>query len=173
MKKMMFQIRIMAIFILMAFTIGVIDVEAARRFGHQFPRGQCTWYVAKKVYIPFGGHAKTWYDKAKSRGYKTYKRGKKPVKGCIVVFKECRSYPTYGHVAYVEKRKGSKLYISEMNVKGWNVKSYRWIKMKDRNIKGFIFSKKAIKKKYKKKNKKKYKKWKKRYKKSKIWYDPR
>jgi len=39
------------------------------KFPNRFPFGWCTWYVASRRYIPWSGHARTWYYKAKAYGY--------------------------------------------------------------------------------------------------------
>jgi LysM repeat protein len=45
---------------------------------HLFPRGYCTYYVARKMKITFGGDAKYWLSNAQGAGYET---GSKPVVG--------------------------------------------------------------------------------------------
>src|SRR5262249_25164785 len=81
-----------------------------------FPFGQCTWYVATKVPIPWIGNAWQWYGAAQQAGWAT---GATPRPGAILVDWESRYY---GHVAYVEgvNADGSFL-ISEMNYVGWGV----------------------------------------------------
>jgi len=100
--------------------------------GHHFPYGYCTWYVAQRKYIPWGGNAGTWLYHAKASGYAT---GRKPRVGSIMV----SSDSWWGHVAYVEKIKGSLITISEMNYKAWGRKDYRTINYHSRSIKGFIY----------------------------------
>jgi surface antigen/LysM repeat protein len=100
--------------------------------GHSFPYGYCTWYVAQKRYVPWGGNAGTWLYNAKARGYKT---GKEPKKGAILVTSES----WWGHVAVVEKVKGNTITVSEMNYKGWGKTSTRTISTSNRVIKGYIY----------------------------------
>lgn len=100
--------------------------------GHSFPYGYCTWYVASKKYVPWGGNAGTWLYHAKAYGAKT---GKSPKKGAIVVTSES----WYGHVAIVEKVSGGNITISEMNYAGWGKVSRRTISAKSRVIKGYIY----------------------------------
>jgi surface antigen len=100
--------------------------------GHSFPWGYCTWYVATKKYVPWGGNAGTWLYNAKAYGAKT---GKKPKKGAILVTNES----WYGHVAIVEKVSGSTITVSEMNYKGFGVKSTRTLSTKSSVIKGYIY----------------------------------
>jgi surface antigen len=100
--------------------------------GHKFPYGYCTWYVAQKKYVPWGGNAGTWLYHAKAAGYST---GKTPRVGSIMVTSES----WWGHVAIVEKVSGSNITVSEMNYKGFAVKSKRTLSSKSRVIKGFIY----------------------------------
>lgn len=99
---------------------------------HRFPYGWCTWYVASRRHIPWGGNAGTWLYHAKSYGAKT---GKTPQKGAIIVTGESR----WGHVAIVEKVKGDQVTIKEMNYKGWGIVSSRNISAKSSVIKGYIY----------------------------------
>lgn len=101
--------------------------------GHKFPYGWCTWYVAQKRYVPWGGNAGTWLYHAKAQGYRT---GKTPAVGSIVVTTENRYY---GHVAYVEKVSGDTITVSEMNYVGWGKVSRRTMSASSRAIKGFIY----------------------------------
>lgn len=101
--------------------------------GHRFPYGYCTWYVAQKRYVPWGGNAGTWLYHARAMGYAT---GKTPRPGAIVVTTENRYY---GHVAIVEKVKGSSFTISEMNYVGYAKTSRRTLSTSSRVIKGFIY----------------------------------
>lgn len=101
--------------------------------GHRFPYGYCTWFVAQKRYVPWGGNAGTWLFNARAYGYKT---GKTPTVGSIVVTTEDRYY---GHVAYVEKVNKDTITVSEMNYTGWGKKSVRQLARSSRVIKGYIY----------------------------------
>lgn len=101
--------------------------------GHKFPYGYCTWYVASKRYVPWGGNAGTWLYNAKALGYKT---GKAPRVGSIVVTTENRYY---GHVALVEKVSGGEITVSEMNYVGWSKTNRRTLSTGSRSIKGYIY----------------------------------
>lgn len=101
--------------------------------GHRFPYGYCTWFVAQKRHVPWGGNAGAWLANAKAYGYKT---GKTPAVGSIVVTTENRYY---GHVAYVEKVSGSTITISEMNYAGWGKTTRRTLDKKSRVIRGYIY----------------------------------
>jgi surface antigen/LysM repeat protein len=101
--------------------------------GHRFPYGYCTWYVAQKRYVPWGGNAGAWLYNAKSAGYAT---GRAPRAGAIVVTTENRYY---GHVAIVEKVSGDTITISEMNYVGYAKRSTRTLSASSRVIKGFIY----------------------------------
>lgn len=102
---------------------------------HQFPWGQCTWYVAQKRYIPWSGHAKYWLSQAKRYGFQI---GTEPVPGAIVVTNES----WYGHVAYVEAVNGDYITISEMNGIPWWKKgklNIRVLHKNDWRIRGYIY----------------------------------
>ena len=101
--------------------------------GHRFPYGYCTWYVAQKRSVPWGGNAGTWLYNAKANGYKT---GKTPVSGAIVVTTESAYY---GHVALVESVGGGMITVSEMNYKGWGKVDRRTIPASSGFIKGYIY----------------------------------
>jgi surface antigen len=101
--------------------------------GHSFPYGYCTWYVASRKYVPWGGNAGTWLYHAKSAGYAT---GRTPRPGSIMVSSES----WWGHVAIVESVSGSSFTVSEMNYKGWAKRSTRTIETGSRIVKGFIYS---------------------------------
>lgn len=101
--------------------------------GHRFPYGYCTWYVAQKRFVPWGGNAGTWLYNAKSMGYKT---GKSPRVGSIIVTTENRYY---GHVALVEKVSGNEITVSEMNYVGWGKTNRRTLSTASRSIKGYIY----------------------------------
>lgn len=101
--------------------------------GHRFPYGYCTWYVAQKVYVPWGGNAGTWLYHAKAAGYST---GKTPRAKSIVVTTENRYY---GHVAWVEKVGDGNITISEMNYLGYAKTSRRTIPTSSRVIRGYIY----------------------------------
>ena len=100
--------------------------------GHSFPYGYCTWYVAQRRYVPWGGNAGTWLYHAKAAGYAT---GRTPRSGAIMVTSES----WWGHVAIVEKVSGSTITVSEMNYRAWGKKDYRQVDIYDRVIKGYIY----------------------------------
>ncbi len=99
---------------------------------HQFPWGWCTWYVASRRHVPWGGNAGTWLYHAKAFGAST---GRVPRPGAIMVSGESG----YGHVAIVESVKGEMMTISEMNYRGFGVVSKRTISYKSGFIRGFIY----------------------------------
>ncbi len=55
--------------------------------GHRFPYGYCTWYVAQRRYVPWGGNAGTWLAGARASGKAT---GSTPRPGAIMVSGESR-----------------------------------------------------------------------------------
>ena len=99
---------------------------------HKFPWGQCTWYVAQRRYIPWGGNAKTWMYQAPQYGFAT---GNEPRVGAIIATRE-NSY--YGHVAYVESVDGDLVTISEMHL-GRGIKKVRALNKDDWRIIGYIY----------------------------------
>ncbi|MFA6183892.1 MAG: LysM peptidoglycan-binding domain-containing protein [Parcubacteria group bacterium] len=111
---------------------GTLKLDGKGGTGHRFPYGYCTWYVAQKRYVPWGGNAGTWLYNAKARGYKT---GKAPAAGAIMVSSES----WWGHVAIVESVGKGTITVSEMNYKGWAKTSRRTIPTNSRVIKGFIY----------------------------------
>ena len=96
--------------------------------------GQCTYYVFNRmaqVGTPIShsmmGNAAEWPSYARSYGYSV---SHSPSAGSAIVFQQglAGADPTYGHVAFVEAvNADGSLYISEMNVRGLNVISYRTI----------------------------------------------
>ena len=100
--------------------------------GHRFPYGYCTWYVAQRRYVPWGGNAISWLSNARASGKAT---GSTPRPGAIMVSGESR----WGHVALVESVSGNSFTISEMNYAGFGKKSTRTISTGSRIAKGFIY----------------------------------
>ena len=99
--------------------------------GHRFPYGYCTWYVAQKRYVPWGGNAISWLSNARASGKPT---GSAPRPGAIMVSGESR----WGHVALVESVSGSSFTVSEMNYAGFGRKDYRTISTNSGVVRGFI-----------------------------------
>ena len=99
-----------------------------------FPYGQCTWYVATKVPIPWLGNAWQWYGNAQATGWAT---GATPRQGAILVDWDSRYY---GHVAYVESMNPDGSWVvSEMNFIGWGVIDQRTIHPGEVSLIGFIY----------------------------------
>ncbi|TMB92735.1 MAG: CHAP domain-containing protein [Chloroflexi bacterium] len=113
--------------------------------GNSFAYGTCTWYVATRRCIPWGGNARDWYRSAAAIGYK---EGHTPVPGAVVAFwpgGDGASW-VYGHVGYVEavgpaSGIGAGYFrFSEMNATaGWNRVDYRTLANNDSGIEGFIY----------------------------------
>lgn len=99
---------------------------------HSFPWGQCTWYVASRRHVPWGGNAGTWLYHAKAYGANI---GKAPKVGAIMVSGES----IYGHVGLVESVSGGSFTISEMNYSGFGKVDRRTISIGSRFVKGFIY----------------------------------
>lgn len=100
----------------------------------RFPFGQCTYYVATKVQIPWLGNAWQWYGAAQSAGWPV---GTTPRPGSIMVDWESREF---GHVAFVESVGGDGSWVvSEMNYVGWGVIDQRTIHPGQVPLIGFIY----------------------------------
>lgn len=95
-----------------------------------YPVGQCTWYAFNRVkqlgksvddYMGNGGE---WATKGKALGYEV---SQKPKAGWLISFKPgvAGSDARYGHVAFVEVVRPEGILISEGNVYGGTVISYR------------------------------------------------
>lgn len=109
-----------------------IKLDGKAGTGHRFPYGYCTWYVASRRYVPWGGNAGTWLYNAKVSGYST---GKTPRVGSIIVTNES----WWGHVGIVEKVSGSQITISEMNYERFAKVNRRTLSVGSRQIKGYIY----------------------------------
>lgn len=100
--------------------------------GHAFPWGYCTWYVATKVHVPWGGNAKNWLSNAKAYGAVITNYA---VAGSIVVTTDNRRW---GHVAYVESVDNNGFIVSEMNFQKFGRVNTRFIPHNSKIIRGFI-----------------------------------
>lgn len=102
-----------------------------------YPHGQCTWYVYHRM-NQFDssisgdlGDAHNWNNRAESEGYTVTHT---PKNHTAVVFEagQLGSDTQYGHVAFVEKvNDDGSIVISESNVKGLGVISFRTIDAED------------------------------------------
>lgn len=98
-----------------------------------YPHGQCTWYVYNRMahfdkYVSGDlGDARNWNNRAERKGYTV---SSTPKDHNVVVFEAGQkgSDQIYGHVAFVEKvNDDGSIVISESNVKGLGIVSYRTI----------------------------------------------
>jgi N-acetylmuramoyl-L-alanine amidase len=101
-----------------------------------FPFGQCTYYVASRRDVTWGGNAWAWFENA--NGLRP--EGHVPVEGSIVVFHD----GWFGHVALVDTvNPDGSFIVSEMNFwangGGWGRVDRRTIGGNDRSITGFIY----------------------------------
>jgi len=101
--------------------------------GHLFPWGYCTWYVATRTHVPWGGNAKNWLENARAYGAVT---SQTPSVGAIVVTTDNRRY---GHVAFVESVSENGFTVSEMNYQKFGKVNTRFIPNGSRIIRGFIY----------------------------------
>lgn len=94
--------------------------HAAQFTSRGYAFGHCTYYVAKRRPLPQNwGNARDWVRRAQAAGFTTGEYARPGAIGQT-------PYGPYGHVVYVEQVDGDRVYVSEMNYVGWNVKSYRW-----------------------------------------------
>ncbi len=100
---------------------------------HTFPKGYCTWYVATRMKITFGGNAKNWLANARASGYVVSNEA--APRTAVVTTDSAR----YGHVAYVEQVTDSAILVSEMNFEGFNKINQRWIPINSKTIRGYIY----------------------------------
>lgn len=112
-----------------------------------YPQGQCTWYVDQRMkqfneYIHNNmGDAHNWNNRAEKEGYHV---SSTPKKHTAVVFEagQLGADTQYGHVAFVEKvNSDGSIIISESNVKGLGVISYRTIDASDASQLDYITGK--------------------------------
>lgn len=98
-----------------------------------YPQGQCTWYVYERVQ-QFGKHvggdwgdAHNWDNRAERDGYRVT-RSPKAHTAAVFESGQAGADATYGHVAFVEKvNDDGSIVVSESNVKGLGIVSYRMI----------------------------------------------
>jgi len=101
-----------------------------------FPYGQCTWYVATRRDVTWGGNAITWLRNAAG----SRPEGRVPVMGAIAVLRAGWD----GHVAYVEHvNPDGSFVVSEMNFYanggGWGRVDHRTFGPHDWSILVFIY----------------------------------
>lgn len=116
--------------------IAYADIPDEAGSTHIFAKGNCTWYVARKFHVTWGGDAKYWLKNAAEAGYRT---GQVPQAGAVVVTSENGKH---GHVALVEKidHANGTMTISEMNYKGLGIVDSRELPLKDGVVRGFIYA---------------------------------
>ena len=104
------------------------EINTSSYTGLSYPWGQCTWFVynrGKEVGVSFGeymGNGGQWMN---ASGYQTTHT---PTEHSALSFSpgQAGADPTYGHIAFVEQVKSDgSILISESNVKGLGVVSYR------------------------------------------------
>lgn len=112
-----------------------------------YPYGQCTWYVHQRRHqigkeVPTTlGNGGDWADNAKAQGFKV---GSKAKVGAAASIKPgfFGAPDPYGHVVFIEKvKKDGGVVVSESNVKGVGVISYREFSKADTKNMQFIYDK--------------------------------
>ncbi len=126
-------------------------VPSSTSCNNTFAYGDCTWYVATRRCIPWGGNADAWYYNAAKLGYQ---EGNVPEVGAVAVWWPGGGGASWvGHVAYVEAvgpgladgtLAGEALLpgqfeISEMNWGGWDSVDYRIVQNDPSVFQGFIY----------------------------------
>ena len=105
---------------------------------HLFPRGYCTYYVASRMKITFGGNAKNWLANARASGYVTGNEA--AAHSAVVMTGPKGSMRRYGHVAYVESINGDgTITVAEMNYDHFNRVDIRTMSVNDSTIRGYIY----------------------------------
>lgn len=113
-----------------------VPTVAEDRGRDTFPYGQCTYYIASRRDVTWGGNAWVWF--AAANGIRP--EGHVPVTGAIVVFHT----GWFGHVAYVDSvNPNGSFVVSEMNYwgngGGWGRVDHRTIAADDSGITGYIY----------------------------------
>jgi len=127
-------------------------VPSSTSCSNSFAFGECTWYVASRRCIPWGGNADAWYYNAAKLGYQ---EGSTPEIGAVAVWWPGAGGASWvGHVAYVEAvgpgladgtLAGTALLpgqfeVSEMNYNGgWDRVDYRIVENDASVFQGFIY----------------------------------
>ena len=129
---------------------GTAAVPSSTSCSDSFAYGDCTWYVATRRCIPWGGNANAWYYNAAKMGYD---EGSVPEVGAVAVYNQGEGGANgwYGHVAYVEVVgpdlgvgsvavvPAGDFEISEMNWGGWDQVDYRVLPDNATYFQGFIY----------------------------------
>ena len=116
----------------------LVEGKGAGKKHHIFPAGWCTRYAADTYrdrsgkIVTWRGNAKDWFRNAANEGYSTSNNKYRIAVNAIVVFGATRTN-SYGHVAIIDSisTDGKTLVVSEMNWKGFGIKSTRTIKFAD------------------------------------------
>ncbi len=129
---------------------GTAAVPSSTSCSDSFAYGDCTWYVASRRCIPWGGNANAWYYNASKMGYL---EGSVPEVGAVAVWDQGQGGANawYGHVAYVEVVgpdlgvgsipvvPAGDFEISEMNWGDWDQVDYRLLPDTATYFQGFIY----------------------------------
>jgi surface antigen len=129
---------------------GTAAVPSSTSCSDSFAYGDCTWYVATRRCIPWGGNANAWYYNASKMGYQ---EGSVPEVGAVAIWNQGQGGANawYGHVAYVEVVgpdlgvgsvavvPAGDFEISEMNWGNWDQVDYRVLPDSATYFQGFIY----------------------------------
>ena len=129
---------------------GTAAVPSSTSCSDSFAYGDCTWYVATRRCIPWGGNANAWFYNASKMGYA---EGSLPEVGAVAIWNQGQGGANawYGHVAYVEVVgpdlgvgsipvvPAGDFEISEMNWGDWDQVDYRLLPDTATYFQGFIY----------------------------------
>lgn len=117
--EFMKKIRLLVVVFILAVLFGTTNVYAKNPYKQKFNFNgnmltNCTWYAWQQaldktgVSLPGWGNAATWYESAKKAGFEV---GSAPRAKSIVVWSWYNNGKNLGHVGYVERVSGNKIYV--------------------------------------------------------------
>lgn len=116
-----------------AFTPAVVSTQMSQGQNDHYPWGQCTYYVASRRNVTWGGDAWSWFRNAAAAGRP---EGQVPVAGSIMV----QWGGWAGHVAFVERvNPDGSWVVSEWNVAGFGRYDQRTVTPGSADVIGFIY----------------------------------
>jgi len=113
------KIRLLVVVFILAVLFGTTNVYAKNPYKQKFNFNgnmltNCTWYAWQQAHdktgvsLPGWGNAATWYESAKKAGFEV---GSAPRAKSIVVWSWYNNGKNLGHVGYVERVSGNKIYV--------------------------------------------------------------
>jgi surface antigen len=112
------------------------ELAAPEADASSWPWGQCTWFVATKRRVTWGGNAADWLRNARAKGLPT---SSTPTVGAIAVYRPGHGYdPVAGHVALVVGVGADTYVVMEANVRGVGWVDFAQKRLNDPGLAGFI-----------------------------------